>query len=110
MTDVSTEEQTMISAAIVASGCRYAVCYGHRCSSWDDSIDLAAVENGEEKSAFVMTTWHENDTPEDVAFFFWNNTSFDDFTAERLGVFILGPDSKTEASLVAAFDSFRQKT
>jgi hypothetical protein len=101
-TDVSAEEQTEISEAIVASGCRYAVCYGHRCSTWDDSIDLASIDAGKEEASFVMTSWHEEDTPDDVAFFFHHNTAFDDFTAERKGLFILGSNSKIEAALETA--------
>ena len=101
-TDVSAEEQTKISESIVASGCRYAVCYGYRCSSWDDSIDLASIDAGKEEASLVMTSWHEEETPDDVAFFFQRNTAFDDFTAERKGLFILGSNSKIEAALETA--------
>lgn len=97
--DVTPEEQIKISEAIIASGCRYAVCYGHRCSSWDDSIDLAAIEAGKEDKEFVMTTWHEKDSPEDVVYYFWWNTMFDDFVAERMGVFVLGSHARIETEL-----------
>jgi hypothetical protein len=101
-TDVSAEKQTEISEAIVASGCRYVVCYGHRCSSWDDSIDVASIDAGKAESDFVMTSWHEDDTPDDVAFFFWHNTAFDNFTAERKGLFVIGSNSKIEAAIETA--------
>jgi hypothetical protein len=108
-TDVTAEEQTQISEEIVASGCRYVVCYGHRCSSWDDSIDLASIDAGKEEESFVMTSWHEEDTPDDVAFFFQHNTAFDDFTAERKGLFILGSNSKIEAALETAVAMSHEK-
>jgi hypothetical protein len=97
--DVTSEEQAKISDEIIASGCRYAVCYGHRCSSWDDSIDQAAVEAGKEEKGFVMTTWHEKDSPEDVVHYFWWNTMFEDFIAERMGVFVIGSHAQTEAEI-----------
>ena len=59
--DVTPEEQRKISESIVSSGCRYAVCYGSRCSTWDDSIDTAQLNGDEQPGSFVMTTWHENE-------------------------------------------------
>jgi hypothetical protein len=38
----------------------------------DDSDDVQAA-------AHVMTTWHEGESPDDVAFFFVMNTNFDDY-------------------------------
>lgn len=105
--DVGEEERARISEAIVASGCRYVVCYGHACSSWDDSIDLAAVVAGKDDSSFIMTTWHEDETPKDVVFFFWMNTFFDGFVPERMGVFILGSEPEVERGLedeIARYD------
>jgi hypothetical protein len=106
--DVSPDEQAEISEGIVASGCRYAVCYGHRCSSWDDSIDLASITAGKEGPDFVMTTWHEKDSPEEVVHFFWWNTSFDAFAAERMGIFVLGCHPEIESQIeheVARFNN-----
>lgn len=44
------------------------------------SIDYASMEVASEqaKSSFVVTTWHENDTPEELAHFFLNCTSIYD--------------------------------
>jgi len=97
--DVSPDDQAKISEEIVASGCRYAVCYGHRCSTWDDSIDLASIAAGKEEKGFVMTTWHEEDSLEEVVEFFWWNTAFDDFIAERMGVFFIGSNPETESEI-----------
>ena len=106
--DVSPEEQTRISAEIVASGCRYVVCFGNRCSSWDDSIDLASVYAGKEEEGFVMTTWHADDTPEDVAFFFWHNTSFGEFSAARMGALFIGCNPRVEAALRTALTALHE--
>ena len=40
----------------------------------------------------VMTTWHDDESLEDIVFFFLNNTGFDDFTAERFVVLFVGED------------------
>ena len=77
---ISSSDQYALSLALVRSGCRYAVCIGHNCSTWDDSVDWAYLEVDPDASdeTFVMTTWHENDTPDEIAHFFLNCTTFDD--------------------------------
>jgi len=93
--NIAREEQEALSDQIVASGCRYAVCAGHNCESWHDSIDLADVKrNGGEvrDNNIVMTTWHDDESLEDIVFFFLNNTSFDYFSAARFVVLIVGED------------------
>jgi len=93
--NISDEERNALSGQIVISGCRYAVCAGYKGSSWDDSIDIADIErNGGEvrDENLVMTTWHDDESLEDIVFFFLNNTSFDSFTAERFVVLLVGED------------------
>lgn len=55
-------ERDKISVALVASGCRYAVCSGCECSKWDGAIDLAFLEISPNfdppAEKFVMTSWH----------------------------------------------------
>jgi hypothetical protein len=77
---VTPEEQIELSRQLVESGCLYAVCAGHECSSWDDSIDMAALEMHnfkEPDDKFVMTTWHEHDTLEDIIFHGLVSTLYD---------------------------------
>jgi hypothetical protein len=76
--NISSDDQHAISLALVQSGCQYAVCAGHNCSSWDDSVDLANLEVDPELTddKFVMTTWHSGDTVTDIVFFFLNSTNF----------------------------------
>ena len=71
--DVEADWQNAVSEWIVNSGCLYMMAWGRECSSWDDTVDIAnleqfdydAIPDGHE----VMTTWHTNDTLEDVFFF-----------------------------------------
>lgn len=93
-TTITGAERWAVSEQIIRANCRYAVCAGHDCSRWDDSIDEALLASDPNFSPpderFVMTTWHENESLDDVAFFFRRNTSFDDFLAERFLVLQLG--------------------
>ena len=62
-----------VSRWLVESGCRYMMAWGIDCSSWDDSVDYADLERHDYReipeSEFVMTTWHENESLEDVFWF-----------------------------------------
>jgi hypothetical protein len=55
--------QAVVSEWLVRSGCLYAMAWGPGCSSWDDSVDMANIEQFEfkevPKNKFVMTTWHD---------------------------------------------------
>lgn len=68
--EVSPSRQMEISRWLVQTGCMYMMAWGVGCSSWDDSVDLANLEPfGFEEipdEAFVMTTWHESETLEEV--------------------------------------------
>jgi hypothetical protein len=105
---ISEGEQEAISRKIIQTGCRYALCFGHGCSSWDDSIDMAYIEAGGDPQRFVMTTWHDDEPIEDVVDFWWWNTNFDDFTPTEFLVFFLGSDSEIETSLTNRI-AFHQK-
>jgi len=49
------------------------LAWGHECSVWDDAVDWANVSEFDFKTIpperFVMTTWHENETMEEVFWF-----------------------------------------
>lgn len=98
-------EQHALGAEIIRQGCRYAVCAGRGCSSWDDTIDQAYLETDPDfnppDDRFVMTSWHvEWDAP-DIADFFLRLTSFGDFTAERFLVLLLGATPEVEREVRA---------
>jgi|GEM_PF-2287065 len=99
--DISTDDQYALSLALVRAGCRYAVCIGHNCSTWDDSVDYANMELDPEltDSKFVMTTWHENDTPDQIANFFLNCTTFDDNVFTNFLILSVGPNDKLLADI-----------
>ncbi|MGH9949707.1 MAG: DUF7684 family protein [Pyrinomonadaceae bacterium] len=113
--DVTNDEQKNLSELLVATGCRCAVCFGYECSSWDDSIDYASIlsdpnfEPPEER--FIMTTWHDYETIEDVVEFFRLNTVFDDFVPERFLVLFFGHSAELESRTRRALDySFVKST
>ena len=84
----SQDQRVDITKALLASGCRYVVCGGTECEAWHDTVDLEWVRehldepDDVQAAAHVMTTWHNSETPDEVAFFFVMNTNFDqhDFT------------------------------
>ncbi len=74
---VTSEWQKKVSTWLVTSGCLYMMAWGIECSSWDDSVDYANIEyfNYENipDNKFVMTTWHENESIEEVFLFSKND-------------------------------------
>ena len=91
---VDPDEQAALSGSFVAQGCRYAICYGHGCSTWDDSIDYSFIFTDPNftppADRFVMTTWYDNEPIEDVADFFVRNTNFGTFEPVRFMLVALG--------------------
>lgn len=71
--------QATVSEWLVRSGCLYTMAWGLGCSSWDDSVDMANIEQFEFKEIpedkFVMTTWHD-DEPLSEVFWFCKNSAF----------------------------------
>ena len=61
---VSQQWQTEVSRWLVSSGCLYMLAWGINCSAWDDSVDIANLEEFDYREIpadkFVMTTWHDN--------------------------------------------------
>jgi hypothetical protein len=64
--EVSPEWQMLASKWIIDIGCLYMMAWGIDCSSWDDSVDYAHLEQYEydyeqiPEDDFVLTTWHDN--------------------------------------------------
>ena len=62
--------QTRVSNWLVESGCLYMMAWGKNSTSWDDSVDIANIEQFSFEDIpddkFVMTTWHENETLKEV--------------------------------------------
>lgn len=74
---LSPEWRFDVSTWLVKAGCLYMMAWGDDCSAWDDSVDMANLEqfNYQEVPAaqFVLTTWHEDEALEDVFWFAKNN-------------------------------------
>ena len=70
--EVDPEWQAQVSDWLVRSSCRYMMAWGRNCRDWDTSVDqanLAQFDYGEiPENEFVMTTWHDKDTVQEV---FW---------------------------------------
>jgi len=77
--EVSAEWQSLVSDWLVRSGCLYMMAWGRNCSSWDDSLDNANLEQfqyGEiPEDRFVMTTWHDNQPLGEALWFCKHNAS-----------------------------------
>ena len=65
--------RNQLSRSLVDSGCLHAMAWGLDCSLWDDSVDYANIEKfgdgGIPDDQLVMTTWHTDDSLEDVVRF-----------------------------------------
>lgn len=75
--EVTPEWQSLVSDWIVRSGCLYMMAWGANCSSWDDSVDIANLEEfkfGEiPEDRFIMTTWHSDESLAEVFWYAKNN-------------------------------------
>ena len=89
-------KRTAVAERLRQAGCRYTVCGGQNCEAWHDAVDAVFVEAhfGEPEhvrdTAFVMTSSHEGESPDDVAFFFVLNTNFEDHDFRRYLVLHVG--------------------
>lgn len=100
--EVGEEYRDEISRVLVKAGCLYALAWGIECSAWDDSIDWAYIQFHEfddcPEEQFVTTTWHEDETLEEVVEFAKHCNAYDhpelkntlvlDFSHQERGEFI----------------------
>ena len=103
--DISDEEQTILSDQIVSAGCRYALCAGHDCSSWDDSIDWSDLAKNDyvvSDENMMMTTWHEDEATSEVIYFALTYTNFDDHVFKKYLVLMIGKNQKVIEEVKAA--------
>jgi hypothetical protein len=89
-------KRLVVAQALLQAGCRYTVCGGENCEAWHDIVDMEYVmqhlDDSEEvrEAMHVMTTWHDDESPDDVAFFFVLNTNFDYHDFQRYLVLHVG--------------------
>lgn len=95
-----------LCAALIASGCRYVVCGGRECAAWEEAADDAFLAqdlpDAELDARHVMTTSHEREPADDVAFFFANNVDFGPADFRHYLVLMIGDDPRARAELVAS--------
>jgi hypothetical protein len=104
--DVTPDEQQELSAAIVAAGCRYAICSGHEATTWDDSLDYALLETDADLDPpdedFVMTGWSEDADLEEAAWSLLWASDYEGFTARRYLALVVGGGELDRRALEAA--------
>ncbi len=92
----SQAQRVEVAKRLLDSGCRYAVCGGRHSEAWHDVVDEAFVVKHQDESdevreaMYVMTTCHESESPEEVAFFFVCCTCFDQHDFSRYLVLHIG--------------------
>ena len=100
--DVSEDYRHEVSKTLVEASCLYTLAWGRNCTLWDDSVDWAFLEHYNHKNVpeekFVTTTFHPNETLEEVIEFAKDCTEYSlvrledtlvlDFTQNERGDFI----------------------
>ncbi|MEW5882809.1 MAG: hypothetical protein AB1725_01110 [Armatimonadota bacterium] len=75
-------QRSEVAERLIQGGCKYAICGGQNCEAWHDAVDEQIVgrqvddADPTNDALDVMTTWHDGQTPDDVAFFFVTCTDF----------------------------------
>ena len=96
----ASEARCDLARALIRSNCRYVVCAGAECEVWHDTVDEVFVSEYLDQPEIVqderhvMTTWHEDEPVDDVAFFFVLNTNFDDHEFADYLVLHIGGEPK----------------
>jgi len=76
-------DRSSVAEALLDAGCQYAVCAGRDSDAWENAVDMEFVARhlgdteAERDRAHVMTTSHEGESEDEVAFFFVKCTNFD---------------------------------
>ena len=104
--EVSPEWRSLVSCWIVRSGCLYMMAWGVECSSWDDSVDRANLEEfrfGDiPEDRFVVTTWHADESLAEVFRFSKNNAFHPTVELQQTVLLHTAAESK-EHELLAAY-------
>lgn len=97
--DVTDTWRDAMSRWLVESGCLWMMAWGRDCSLWDDSVDCATIEKfpGDvPDDKFVVTTWHNDETLEDVVSFAMFSANHSRVPLEKLVVLDIGPGGRDE--------------
>ncbi len=81
------------------------MAWGAKCSSWDDSVDMANIEQFDfdniPEDRFVMTTWHANEHLDEVFWFSKNNAFHPTVKLERTVLLHISENNKESEFLKA---------
>jgi len=105
----SSDWQDEVSRWLVRSGCLYMMAWGPNCTTWDDSVDWANMHEHPDyeipDDKFVMTTWHDDESLEEVFWYAQFNGSFSYNDVELVnGLIIDISEDNREAEMVALFE------
>lgn len=103
--EVTAAWQTAVSDWIVEKGVLYVIAWGVDCSAWDDAVDwvlLEAFDYGEIPiERFVMTTWHEDETIDEVFWFAKHATGHPAVELTGTALLHIAPQARGDALLSA---------
>jgi hypothetical protein len=101
----SAGQKRRLADRLIASGCRYVVCGGVECESWEDAADCAYIEQDLPEPVpddrFVMTTSHPREPEDEAAHFFVHATALHREFSRYL-VLMIGADDGVRTRLTGA--------
>jgi hypothetical protein len=103
----SEDERSGLLQAVLDTDSRYAVCGGISCEQWHDDLDQVFImryldDESARDNHFLMTTWHTDQSPEEVAFYFAHSTDSEQDDFKRFLVLYVGADISLARRLEAA--------
>jgi len=85
------------------------LAWGINATSWDSSVDIAFINTDPDfnppDDRHVMTTWHDNETIDEVVWFALMNTNFDFHEFHDYLALMIGDNPKIESEVLAAIRS-----
>lgn len=103
---VDPEWQDLVSRWLIGTGCLYVLAWGEGCSSWDDSVDIANLEDfdyGDIPQKFdVLTTWHADEPLAECMYFAKTWATHFLVEIERTVIVHIGVQAR-ESELLAAY-------
>ncbi len=106
--EVSPAWQSLVSDWIVRCGCLYMMAWGIECSSWDDSVDWAYLDQYDTcaipEGGFVATSWFPDEPLEEVFWFAKNVASYSLVDIQRT-VLLHISTTENRDRLMAAFEA-----
>lgn len=95
-----------MSRWLIGTGCLYVLAWGEGCSSWDDSVDIANLEDfdyGDIPQKFdVLTTWHADEPLAECMYFAKTWATHFLVEIERTVIVHIGVQAR-ESELLAAY-------